>query len=211
MLRLVWRVVQLFFVIAIVVRQDREKAANLRKLFEQHWLHCRHLESERAWFMNAYAVVVGGISAFIIGRGLQDLETLRQLETTSAFQFLFGFLVGLTLLGFFLTIRWIHSFEYHRKMVSKLALILRDQSGAKARTQLDQSMEVPPMAIPLPACLKSVRGVFRMRYWFPALYFVVLMLFAFVFDHPLKWWAFGCWLIALLLGVGYVRSLRRLK
>lgn len=44
--------------------EDQERAKNLRTVFEQHWLHARHVENERLWFTNIYALVVGGLLAF---------------------------------------------------------------------------------------------------------------------------------------------------
>ena len=43
--------------------EDQERAKNLRTVFEQHWLHARHVENERLWFTNIYALVVGGLLA----------------------------------------------------------------------------------------------------------------------------------------------------
>jgi len=44
--------------------EDQERAKNLRTVFKQHWLHARHVENERLWFTNIYALVVGGLLAF---------------------------------------------------------------------------------------------------------------------------------------------------
>lgn len=48
--------------------EDQERAKNLRTVFEQHWLHARHVENERLWFTNIYALTVGGLLAFTYGK-----------------------------------------------------------------------------------------------------------------------------------------------
>jgi len=97
--------------------QANQKVENLRLLLQQHWDHCRHLESERSWFMNAYAVVIGGVSAFIIGMRVEDLA---ELESSSTFKFLVASLIVFTFFGFFYTVRWTYAFECHQERVNKL-------------------------------------------------------------------------------------------
>jgi predicted dehydrogenase len=154
-------------------QEPEQTQENLRKLLEQHWLHCRHLESERSWFMNAYAVVVGGVVAFIIG---------GELKPSLIFYFLFAFLVIFTFVGFFLTTRWTYAFEYHRIRVNKLAKILWLESGSKA--SLDPTMDIPAIHI-LPeficgiripdSCRRRVDDLFRTRYWFALFYLFILI------------------------------------
>jgi len=177
--------------------QQNNDPENVRKLLEQHWLHCRHLESERAWFMSVYAVITGGVLAFMAQRGSETLGGLQILWPLY-------FLIVLTFFGFFHTTRWTYAFECHRKRVNSFARIIWSNS------EIDPTMEIPPMEIPLPKKLAKVKGVFKTRYWFPAFYFVVLVLFAFLFP-PLRWWAIGSLAIALWLGVGFLRSMLKLK
>ena len=44
---------------------------DLRALLEQHWLHCRHLENERAAFMGVYAILTGGMLASMAQEGFK--------------------------------------------------------------------------------------------------------------------------------------------
>lgn len=170
--------------------QQNYDPENVRKLLEQHWIHCRHLESERAWFMSAHAAITGGMLAFMAQRGI---------ETAWPFYFLIGF----TLFGFFHTIRWTYAFECHRKRVNSFAHIIWTNSG------IDPTMNIPAMELgKLTVRSKTfeIKEIFRTRYFFPLFYFFVLMLFAILFPPPLQWWAIGSLAIALLLGIGFLRS-----
>jgi len=50
--------------------QDLERAENLRRVYEQNWLHARHVENERLWFTNIYAVVMAGSLVLMSETGL---------------------------------------------------------------------------------------------------------------------------------------------
>jgi hypothetical protein len=174
--------------------------------------------------MNAYAVVIGGVSAFIIGIGVEDLA---KLESSLTFKFLVAFLIVFTIFGFFHTVRWTYAFECHRQRVNTLVGLMNPSSTLEIVWE-DLDMSIPPMEL-LPnlqriweslqklrkfrqTCselrqrLKKFRGVFRTRYWFPVLYFVVLILCAIVFSGSLQRLAFGCLGIALWLGTGFLFS-----
>ncbi len=49
--------------------KDAEKSENLRRVFEQYWLHGRHLENERLWSTNIYAILWAGSLAFMSQQG----------------------------------------------------------------------------------------------------------------------------------------------
>ena len=85
-------------------RQIHEEDKNWRSLLTQHWLHCRHIESERAWFMSVYAVIVGGILTYVFGKEASDWQPLV-------------FILVLTVVGLFINIRWSQAYEHHRKQV----------------------------------------------------------------------------------------------
>ena len=97
---------------------ESEKAENLRELLRQHWLHCRHIESERAWFMSVYAAITGGMLAYIFTGDAKEWWPL-------------SFLIFLTLVGFSLTLRWKQAFEHHQNQVEKTAKKLRITANVK--------------------------------------------------------------------------------
>jgi len=159
-----------------VSQQEREEAENLRELLRQHWLHCRHLESERAWFMSVYAAITGGMFAFMA----YSSGSLDNTEPQSWWPLYF--LIMLTFFGFVLTIRWTYVFEYHRKVVNELARVLGLKSGVKL--SLEPTMDSPVMRIlpksirgkRIPCCLhRLIDKLFRTRYWFPLFYFIILI------------------------------------
>ena len=35
------------------------------KIYEQHWVHARHVENERLWFTNIFVVIMGALLAIL--------------------------------------------------------------------------------------------------------------------------------------------------
>lgn len=50
-------------------RLNRERS--LRMVYEQNWLHFRHVENERLWFTNIFALMVAITFAFVAESGLR--------------------------------------------------------------------------------------------------------------------------------------------
>ncbi len=157
-----------------MTRQDEQRAKNLRMLLEQHWLHCRHIESERAWFMSVYAAITGGMLAYIF-TNTNDTKELPLL-----------FLIVLTFAGFILTSRWTYVFEFHREEVNALAVKLDFESSVKPLVK--PPMETPKMEIlPKSICRLKISErlqnfinentdkFFKTRYWFPLFYLIILV------------------------------------
>ncbi len=44
--------------------EARERREHLRSVYEQNWLHARHVENERLWFTNIYLVAIGVLLAY---------------------------------------------------------------------------------------------------------------------------------------------------
>jgi predicted dehydrogenase len=140
------------------------KQQNLEKLLEQHWLHSQHVENERAQFMQVYAAIIAGI---IVGYGY--LISTPQFATNAAnYNWivigLLLFLYLLTFLGFFLNLRWVQTFEFHRQKVNEITKLLNTE------TSLDLSMSIPPLK------LRWFKGAFKTRYFFPSFFFFVLII-----------------------------------
>jgi predicted dehydrogenase len=141
---------------------------NLGKLLEQHWLHSQHVENERAQFMQVYAAIIAGI---IVGYGY--LISTPQFATNDPKYYwisigLFLFLFSLTFLGFFLNLRWVQTFEFHRQKVNSIATLLSPKNS------MDLSMSIPSMK------LRWFKGAFKTRYFFPLFYFFVLAILSVV-------------------------------
>jgi len=67
----------------------------VKMIYEQNWLHARHVVTERHWFSNIYVIVVGGILAFLSGT-----RNPQFLSATFLALFLFslvGYLISLKL------------------------------------------------------------------------------------------------------------------
>jgi hypothetical protein len=184
------------------VAQSKQAAENLRMLLEQHWLHCRHLESERAWFMSIYGAVVGGILAFIA----KGLDTSLGLNNFPLFYVLISFLIILTFFGFFLTLRWIYAFECQRSRVNELAKVLLPMSGGGTPSYL--TIDIPE---------EGFFKVFSTKILFPLFYLVVLIgitLFLFlIIPDPawINWMSLAASIIALCLGIWWYFLLKEAK
>lgn len=196
--------------------EDPQKAENLRELFEQHWLQCRHLENERTWFLVQYVVVTGGGLAYTAG---------ERSTPSPVLYFLLAFIVVLTFVGFFVSLRWIYAFECHREKVNILAEILWAES--RANSALDPTMNIAPIDV-VPESIKGrktskrfrevINEVFRTRYWFPLFYFIILILLGyaifFLLDYSpalSKGIAIAAFALACILGVRWCSSLRKIE
>ena len=45
--------------------EEKTRHELLKSIYEQHWLHARHVENERLWFTNIFALIVAGLLAFL--------------------------------------------------------------------------------------------------------------------------------------------------
>ena len=159
--------------------------------------------------MSAYAAITGGMFAFIAYEGAKTWWP-------------FCFLIVLTFVGFFHTIRWTYAFECHREKVNKLTRIILSKS--KTGASLDPTMNIPAMCIlpksickmRMPSRLQQiVNQVFRTRYWFPLLYFFILIgLVILSFAPDFSVWvqviAIIALVIAFFLGIGWYSSLKQI-
>ncbi len=167
-----------------MILQDEEKAKTLLKLAEQHWLHCRHIETERSWFMIYYAIVITGGSISSI--------TIKNFNLS----WLLYFIIVFTFFGFFQNIRWSYAFECHRMRVN-LFLIRIDQIYHLPINNKDLlTMKIPSMK-----GLWRAKGILRTRYLFPLFYFIVLILFAISFQGAARYGAVLTLIIAFILGI----------
>ena len=55
--------------------EDIEKIDLIKAVYEQHWLHARHVENERLWFTNIFAIIFAGSLAAIKDK-LFDISSL---------------------------------------------------------------------------------------------------------------------------------------
>jgi hypothetical protein len=80
-----------------------DKIDLVKAIYEQHWLHIRHVENQRLWFTGIFAILCGGSFALMHG-GLFDKANWP----------IVGFLVVLSLLGLFFCLRIQMSFNAHK-------------------------------------------------------------------------------------------------
>ncbi len=128
-----------------------DKIDLVRAIYEQHWLHMRHVENQRLWFTSIFAILCGGSLALMRG-GLFDKANWP----------IIGFLVVLSLIGLFFCLRIQSVFNAHN---SAAKLIL-------TRYGLEHY---------LAKCPKAVAGkFFRLSLLFPTFFLFCFCFFLFV-------------------------------
>jgi hypothetical protein len=142
--------------------QSEQEVESLQTLLEQHWFHCRHLESERAWFMSIYGAVAGGILAFIA----KASDTSLCLNSFPLFYALISFLIVFTFFGFFLTLRWAFAFGEHRDRVKAILKKLKLDKLELRGKEVDLTMDIPRVGF---------FKVFNAKFLFPLFYLAVLI------------------------------------
>lgn len=91
-----------------------DKRDLVRAIYEQHWLHIRHVENQRLWFTNIFVILCGG-SLIVMRGGLFDKANWP----------IVGFLMVLSLIGFVFCLRIQGVFNAHKDAAG---LILRRYS-----------------------------------------------------------------------------------
>lgn len=89
--------------------QEKAREELLKSIYEQHWLHARHIENERLWFTNIFALIVAGLLAFL-GKELSSLFAIY----AGCFIFI------LSMLGYALCITWRAPFVEHVTLAYKM-------------------------------------------------------------------------------------------
>lgn len=88
------------------------KDENLRRVYEQYWLHARHQETQRLWFTNIYAVIVAGVFAYFGAvKGHSTIETPLLI-----------FLMVLSLFGYLMTYSWNIPFTIFSRSAEEIAI-----------------------------------------------------------------------------------------
>lgn len=86
--------------------EEKTRHELLKSVYEQHWLHARHLENERLWLTNIYMLIVGALLAYTFGRGEAGFWPWPILVI----------IFILSLIGFFMSHSLRIPFYYHSRM-----------------------------------------------------------------------------------------------
>ena len=127
-------------------RRDLVKA-----IYEQHWLHARHVENQRLWFTNVFALLCVGSLA------MMDSGLFNEANWS-----IVGFLMVLSLFGFVFCLRIQGVFEAHKSVAG---LILE-------RYGLEHYLTKYPETV--------ARKFFRLSLLFPAFFLFCFNFFLFV-------------------------------
>jgi len=92
--------------------EEKARQELLKSIYEQHWLHARHVENERLWFTNIFVLIVAGLLAFL---GTTDKQLLPLFAL-----FIGGFIFILSMLGYLLCLTWRAPFLEHTTLARKM-------------------------------------------------------------------------------------------
>lgn len=136
----------------------KQKNERLLEALRQNWLHVRHLETERWWFTNIYAVIVAGTLALPVQRDIKG------------FSHLISFLLVLSILGLLVVLKTSQEFTNHMKKIQE---IIKDLN-------LDNYLALP-IAYKED---KSAWKIIRVRYAFTGFYFATMLLLLYLLFFP---------------------------
>jgi lysylphosphatidylglycerol synthetase-like protein (DUF2156 family) len=125
---------------------------SLIEALHENWLHARHLESERLWFTNIYAIIVVGVL------------TLREGNKYSYQTFLF--LIIFSILGLIVTLKTAHDYENHIAAIERIT----------QRLNLSEYMVLPTSFTEA----ASVWKVFKVRNTFMTFYVVMIVIWIYM-------------------------------
>jgi len=92
--------------------EEKTRHEVLKSIYEQHWLHARHVENERLWFTNIYILIVGVLLAYTFGKS----------ETSFWSWSILAIIFILSLAGFFMCHSLRIPFVYHTKMADAIQI-----------------------------------------------------------------------------------------
>ncbi len=92
--------------------EEKVRIGLLKSIYEQHWLHARHVEYQRLWFTTVFALIVAGSMA--------SLFTVDE-KLLSQFAIYAGFVIfALSILGYFFCLTWRSPLVEHTTLASKM-------------------------------------------------------------------------------------------
>ncbi|MCK4273312.1 MAG: hypothetical protein KAW90_00360 [Dehalococcoidales bacterium] len=82
-------------------------------IMKENWLHARHIETERMWFANIYAVIIVAVTAYVAqhGIGYFSIATLKIIVIV---------LLLISLIWFFITLKLNFAFKNHMDAIKKI-------------------------------------------------------------------------------------------
>ncbi len=89
------------------------RMALLKSVYEQHWLHVRHVENERLWFTNIFGVIVAALIAVRLWSGEQAAPDWYAV-------FAGFFISGLALAGYVFCLVWRPPFVEHSTLANRM-------------------------------------------------------------------------------------------
>lgn len=93
---------------------DKQTGAELLKaVYEQHWLHARHIENERLWFTNIFGVITAGLLAVLFTSGGHSVPNVFAICVG-------GTILILSLAGYWLCVTWRAPFIEHTTLANKI-------------------------------------------------------------------------------------------
>jgi hypothetical protein len=93
------------------LEKETERRELTKSVYEQHWLHARHVENERLWFTNIFVIIMGGMLSAIV---------LWEASLPRIFAIIPGLICVLSLIGYYFCISWRAGFLEHTTLAIKM-------------------------------------------------------------------------------------------
>jgi hypothetical protein len=124
---------------------DEPSEKTLLTALKENWLHARHEESQRFWFLNIYIVVTGAIIKMILEEGLSSITAIASLV----------FLFVLSLSVFLIIIKVNAEFSNHIRAIQWIAEKLKLIKAVQADNKKIMFKGVMALPLPLPRYLRA--------------------------------------------------------
>jgi len=97
--------------------EEKARQELLKSIYEQHWLHARHVEYERLWFMTAFIPVIGGLFTllYLLSNGNHVEPALWYLPFIPL-----GIILIVCAFGYFLCLTWRAPFVEHTTLAREM-------------------------------------------------------------------------------------------
>ncbi len=179
------------------MNKETERKEFLRSVYEQHWLHARHVEDERLWFTNIYLVAVGGLLAYTFEKGTAHSWPWQILILVFIF----------SILGFFMCHHLCIPFLYHSRMADIIQIhewqlpyhYFYSRCPKSYKLANPRAKYFPVSKGKDPSKFGSFSGVFHIFYSAIASFSVAFLLHD--LDHSFFDWAWYDWWVALTAGL----------
>ena len=93
------------------MEEETERKELLKSIYEQHWLHVRHIENERLWLTNIFVIIMAGSLSLIV---------IYEASLPRLFAVIPGLICVLSIIGYYFCVIWRAPFLEHTTLAIKM-------------------------------------------------------------------------------------------